>query len=133
MSADNGIYILRLRDDKCRVIHAQAIDNLWWDFTARSRVKDLVPTRVVHYFGQCEELSYPEALIKAHEMEEEIMNSDFPILEYGVSVIRCNLTWDELIKAAKEHAKKEIEAIAHFNDGRWDYDVNILTKMLEKH
>lgn len=56
MSADNGIYILKLKD-QCRVAHLQAIDNIYWsefesDITTAKRYhREIVPTRVVEMWG----------------------------------------------------------------------------------
>lgn len=44
MSADNGVYILQLKD-QIRVVYTQAIDNLWWTPLERGILQDkLVPT-----------------------------------------------------------------------------------------
>ena len=93
MSADNGIYILKTPADdgegfEYRVRHAQAIDNIYWDDTAPGHNNpDGVPEIVVEYFGKCDVLTEEEAHKKAFELEEEVLNDDFGILEYGVSTI----------------------------------------------
>ena len=87
MSADNGIYILQSKDG-WRVIEAQAIDNLWWDDYYKEIRTVLNPDMLLEYFGKCEVLkTKEEAMILATELYEEIMNSDFPICEYGISFI----------------------------------------------
>lgn len=111
MSADNGIYILETKDG-FRVTHAQAIDNLWWWWTderlydnewvkgEQERTKEnpyqgkgetrteLNPRELRNYFGKCEVFrSDIQALIHARYLEREIMNSDCPILEYGIHFI----------------------------------------------
>jgi len=89
MSADNGIYLLKTPADdgesfEYRVIHAQAIDNIYWDGTAPDHNN---PDGVPEIFGACDILTEEEANKKAFELEEEVLNDDFGILEYGVSTI----------------------------------------------
>jgi len=56
MSADNGVYILKTKD-QYRVAHLQAIENLsWsaidgrWDFSEKEKER-YVPTRVMEMWG----------------------------------------------------------------------------------
>jgi len=87
MSADNGIYILESKDG-FRVTEGQAIENLWWwDEDAASR-DELNPKYLIRYFGKCKvHKTSTEAMEEAKEMYDNIMQSDFPILEYGISFI----------------------------------------------
>ena len=82
MSADNGIYILQTKDGY-RVVHAQAIENIYRD--GRFHLQS-----VVNYFGRCNVLiTEQEAWGEAKILYNEIMNDDYcPILEYGVSFIK---------------------------------------------
>ena len=106
MSSDNGIYILNLKDQS-RVIHAQAIDNLWWSFvTFDSNSDTFVPTRLVEYFGGATPRTKSATKRKAFAMAD-----DYPILEYGISVFDIDKTWEELVYEAKELAELEIKAI----------------------
>ena len=58
MSADNGIYILKTKD-QYRVAHLCAIDNVTWSVidgdwcTDMDKRGKLVPTRVVEMWGNC--------------------------------------------------------------------------------
>lgn len=118
MSADNGIYILNLKDQS-RVIHAQAIDNLWWSFLDFNSAEDFVPTRIFQYYNNALPLTKEEAQKKAFEMEHEILSDDFcPILEYGICDFDIDKTWEELVWEAKELAPKEIASIKAQDD--WD-------------
>lgn len=91
MSADNGIYILQTPTGSVlcpkvfeyRVVHAQAIDNIYWQHTKGN------PKQVVSYFGKCEVFTNEgEARKLAFKMEEEVLNDDFcPVLEYGINTI----------------------------------------------
>lgn len=134
MSADNGIYILNLADQS-RVIHAQAIDNLWWSFVNFQVQQNPVSTRVYEYFKDVPAMTKPLAHAKAVELEDEIMKSDFPVLEYGISSIDLPITWAELQDDAKDHAIKEIRAIQNdarvkSGDTRWNSDLRQLEELL---
>jgi hypothetical protein len=116
MSADNGIYILQTKDE-FRVIEAQAIENLYWwpkfccinqeikedknkegfdieickycgtkiDYEERSEIN---PKVLKDYFGESKVFkTREEVLDKAFRMEEEILQSECPIIEYGISWI----------------------------------------------
>lgn len=96
MSADNGIYIAEFPDG-FRVIHAQAIDNLWYDPEngQPSEGPAHLPT-VKDYFGKAECFAtLDEAWKKAQRMYKEIMDSECPILEYGVGEIGKLPKWED--------------------------------------
>ena len=112
ISADNGIYILKSKDGY-RVIHAQCIENLWW-WWEDERLYDeeyieantengmtsvfcdapggyrdeLNPRELADYFGKAKAMEECDAWDEAKRLYNEIMDSDFPILEYGISEIR---------------------------------------------
>lgn len=110
MSADNGIYILKTKD-QYRVAHLQAIDNVSWSIIDKNwqnndsvRVK-CVPTRVVEMWGNCKfTRSKEKALRLAHKWA-----SSLPICEYGVNIITYDKTWKQILIDAKKYEKKEIE------------------------
>jgi hypothetical protein len=82
MSADNGIYIAVFADGKRRVAHCQAIDNCYYPDQENAE-------SIVDYFGDAPEFSTEqEACGHAMRMLHEIMDSDFPVLEYGISELR---------------------------------------------
>jgi hypothetical protein len=87
MSADNGIYILESKDG-FRVVHTQAIDNLWWWDDICATTNEINPKYLIRYFEKCDVYkTSEEAMAEAKRMYDEIMQSDFPILEYGISFI----------------------------------------------
>lgn len=89
MSADNGIYILPLRD-AFYVAHCQGIDDL--TFERGDRVYD--PTSVVHRFGKARSFDSGK---KAEEYARELAK-DYEYLEYGICVLdRQPLSMDEFI------------------------------------
>jgi len=115
MSADNGIYILNLKDQS-RVIHAQAIENLWWSFvTFDSDSDEMIPTRVVDYYRNAAPMTRREAQDTAFKMEE-----DYIILEYGISTFNIDKTWDELVERAKRVASLEIKTITSRPAEEWE-------------
>lgn len=127
MSADNGIYILKLKD-QYRVIEAQAIGNLYWSFSTFSESEDLVPTRLVEYYGTSK---YTRNFDMAMRIAT-LMLKHVSICEYGIQIIQCNKTWKRVVREAKELAPKEIEAIkSDSRDNRWEYDLKKLNDIME--
>jgi hypothetical protein len=128
MSADNGIYILKTKD-QYRVVHAQAIDNLNWSFKNLSCDNDLVPTRIVEYFGNCDPIKNEGEAIKiAHELKKTTS-----YLEYGICTIAIDKTWKEIFGDARKYARLEIEAIKK-NPAKipfWEHSLSNLEKMLK--
>lgn len=90
MSADNGIYIGHFANGEIRVIHAQAIDNLWYPQGENAEY-------IVRYFKDAAVFYDPiDAGKRAFEMEEEILSDDYcPILEYGISTLKFSKSFDE--------------------------------------
>lgn len=125
MSADNGIYILRTKD-QCRVIHAQAIENLYYSYI-KSYNDELVPTRVVEYFGYKKYTrDYDKALKIASYMAD-----DCPILEHGIKTIRTHKTWKQIIEEAKQLAVKELEYLKNEKEDSWNkYYITKLERVL---
>jgi hypothetical protein len=107
MSADNGVYILKTRGAglqapfanndpqkvvapfyEYRVLHAQAIENIYYRVEAQSDQdlfdqSNFVPEVAYEYFKECQPL-YDEgqALSYAHKLSEQ-----YSILEYGVEIL----------------------------------------------
>ena len=86
MSADNGIYILQAKDGY-RVVHAQAIENLWW-WNEHECDGGLNPKYIFDYFGRSKIFkTRQEALSNADHIYNEIMDSEYPMIEYGIQWI----------------------------------------------
>jgi hypothetical protein len=101
MSADNGIYILEMKD-QARVIHTQAIENLWWSDITNQMEDEMVSSSIVEYYGEVPPMTLEEAKVKAFELYEKAMGDDFcPVVEYGIQTFYINKTWDEIVKEAK--------------------------------
>ena len=130
MSVDNGIYILKTKD-QYRVTYAMAIDNLWFSFLTRDESQELVPTRIIEYFGNCKYTRHEETAMRV----ANAMAKQQPILEYGISRIPINKTWKQIVDEAKELAVKEIEAITneYQNDGRWNSDLKQLQNIIDNY
>jgi hypothetical protein len=88
MSADNGIYILQTKDG-WRVIHAQAIENIYWDEEKKEITEEINPHILREYFEDCEVFPTREEAIKEAELiYDDIVQDDFcPIVEYGICFI----------------------------------------------
>ena len=114
MSADNGVYLGRfLRKDtpdgergyEYRVIHAQAIENCDYAPNFPAEITDAYR---VDYYGRADVCcTEKEAWEQARAMEKEIADSDFPILEYGVSEIHYDVPFPSM--TAEEAGKKQDE------------------------
>ena len=127
MSADNGIYILETLD-QYRVVHTQAIDNLTWSFENLSCDNDLVPTRIVEYYGNCKPIKNESEVRRiAFEMAKTII-----YLEYGIHTITVDKTWEEINENAKKHAKIEIESIKENprSFAIWGHKISELEKII---
>ena len=106
VSADNGIYILKTKD-QYRVIHAQAIENIYWSHIDRKMRRYPVSTRLVEYFGSTR---YTRNLDKVMKVASA-MSKDYGTLEYGIQVISVDKTWKRIVHEAKKYAPLEIEAV----------------------
>ena len=83
MSADNGIYIHKFSDG-WRVVETQAIDNIYWEADGSGYNS----RELWDYFKKSPLFqTKAEALTYASELYDEIMEDDFPILEYGISFV----------------------------------------------
>jgi|LFRM01.1.fsa_nt_gb hypothetical protein len=112
MSADNGIYILKTKD-QYRVIHAQAIENLYYSHINPYN-SELVPTRIIEYYGDCRYTrDFDKAMKVATAMERRS-----GCTEYGIKIFHVNKTWNQIVREAKSLALKEIE---RFKDDESSY------------
>lgn len=117
MSADNGIYILKTKD-QYRVAHIRAIENLYWSailsrYGGYYDCSKLIPTRVVEIWGDCKfTRDENKALDIAHKWASKL-----PACEYGVCVVTDNRTWKQILKDAQEYAKTEIDIINKYDNG----------------
>ena len=93
MSADNSVAVLKTKKGdgyEYRVEHLQALENVDWDNTTKSYTNNddirIINAREMwvnsHVF-----LSLHTAMLEAVQQEEDIMQSDFPVLEYGIQII----------------------------------------------
>lgn len=112
MSADNGIYILKTKD-QYRVIHAQAIENLYYSHINPYN-RELVPTRIIEHYGDCRYTrDFDKAMKVATAMERRS-----GCTEYGIKIFHVNKTWNQIVREAKSLALKEIE---RFKDDESSY------------
>lgn len=137
MSADNGIYILKSPADNLdmheyRVAHRQAIDNITFQ---PDREDGFNSNELLNYFGDCPVyLESKLAFERAIKIEEEIKNSDFPILEYGISTITLKYPFPE-IKSKTIFYKNNIKKLYDEHDtliNIMDNTVNRLKEISEE-
>lgn len=125
MSADNGIYILKTKD-QYRVAHFQNAEYMYYSAITDIYSDEVVPSRAVELWGDGKFTRREEiALRLAHRWA-----SGLPICEYGVNLIKVNETWKDLMKEARTYAKREVEVIK--KAGTQDYwDMEKLQKIAD--
>ena len=133
MSADNGIYILQTKErygNQYRVVYANAIDNLGWSYeNGRESTYNLVPTRVIEYFGGSK---YTRDQNVAFRIAGRELKS-CPYVEYGIQLIKTDKSWRQIVCEAKELAVKELKVLqekSEFNDN-YQYDIEQLENALK--
>lgn len=96
MSADNGIYILKTNrflnhEYEYRVREMGAVENVYWceEDGKETKDQDVWIYNARKMWGKCKvftsrKLAYDEAI----RLYDNIMDSDFPVLEYGISEIK---------------------------------------------
>ncbi|MFC8686009.1 hypothetical protein [Brevibacillus porteri] len=126
MSADNGVYILKTRD-QYRVAYAHAIENLWWNYAKRISEKEMVSTRLAELYGS---KRYTKDAEKAMKVAQDIAR-DSGYLEYGIRILSINKTWKQIAYEAKRLAPLEIAAIKErYNEKLWKYEVERLEQII---
>ncbi len=101
MSADNGIYIAKFPIDQgksgyfeYRVVHTQNIEDCYY---SDSFPKLLTDATIVIVFGNAKIFySKDKAISYANKLYDEIMNSECPIVEYGISEIEFKNPIDDI-------------------------------------
>ncbi len=110
MSADNGVYLLKTPTlagvFEWRVIHAQAIDNIFYDEAEHGEGN---PKYVVDYFGEAPVFEkHTQALAFASQIYDDIMNDDWGgIVEYGICGIELPHPFSWYIEKSKTNDEKE--------------------------
>lgn len=119
MSADNGIYILKTKD-QYRVAHFQNAEYMYYSAITSTYEDDIVPSRVVELWGDSKFTRKEDiALRLAYRWASRL-----PICEYGVNLIKVNKSWKDLIKEARTYAKREVEVIKKAGtQDYWCFDV----------
>ena len=130
MSADDGIYILKTKD-QYRVTHAQAIENIYrehdneYAYYINCKTEHFVPTRVVEYWG---DTKYTRSVEVAQRVAETKLR-DVGFVEYGIRTFTYNKTWKHIVEDAKKKAVVEIQYLKEHNCSQWK--IERLQKILE--
>lgn len=115
MSADNGIYILKTKD-QYRVVHSMAFENIYHSFSNPFQThREPVPTRLVAKYGRTR---YTRDFEKALQVANAMLK-DIHICEYGIQIVQIHKSWDQIVRDAKALAPSEIQAIKK-NNHSWD-------------
>lgn len=108
MSADNGVYILRTKDELFKVIYDQAIDNLNWSWiNGGENHKRPQSTRLVEYFGKSKATKNANKAFEIANMLLRKKTKEFGYVEYGITVINVPFTWNQIKKKAREDIEIE--------------------------
>src|SRR5260370_8516343 len=94
MSADNGIYIGHFSDGEIRVIHAQAIENLWYPANSENAEE------IVRYFKDAKPLTETESIRRAFQLKQSVREGSL-VLEYVISTLQFSNTFKEYEQEAE--------------------------------
>jgi hypothetical protein len=83
MSADNGIYAIKYKENDYRVVHAGAIENL--DYYERET--DDWKQTVIDYFNDSKTYSTHKDVMKEAYRIAAVMGNDGDFIEYGVQYL----------------------------------------------
>jgi hypothetical protein len=91
MSADNGIYILESDGPQFRVAEMQNIENLNWDDQKKRMTEEevIILANARDMFKGAKVFDkQDEAMKEAITIYNDIIKSDFPVIEYGIVPIK---------------------------------------------
>jgi hypothetical protein len=137
MSADNGIYILKTlaptgRGFEFRIIHAQAIENLTYQHPTGN------PCEIINYYLDTKVMTNQnKALKSAHNLYEEY-TKDGGYVEYGVSIIEFEKTFEEFIILAIPQLRQMIKDTingkinTNYDEGSKLYEIQSCCELLRK-
>lgn len=93
MSADNGVYILRTKDNQIRVVHSKAINGIF------SGSGKYIPKQVVRHFSG---VPFTKNMDIANRIAKQI-NGNLQVCEYGIQHLPFyNKTWKKIMEEASE-------------------------------
>lgn len=113
MSADNGIYILQTNNVdgtgfEYRVAECQAIENISYYNPARGYNDKIVDdAMLVIYFGDSKVYNKKDAHDIANRIEDDILQSYCPVLEYGISTIKIDKVFPSMNLEEAERIENE--------------------------
>lgn len=104
MVRENGIYILKTKDSY-RVKHVEGID-IFFSYVNKANLTlkqgAYVPTRVVETFGETLPVKDAQTAIEIAEVLYRELHT-----ECSITLLPCDQSWKNILKAAKRYAKKE--------------------------
>lgn len=117
----SAIYILKTKCNQYRVIHAQTIDDLYWSWLPDADFSDLVPTRVVEYFGKC---PYTRDANKANRIAIGLAQQQ-KVSTHDIRMVIIDRTWQGILQEAKKLARQEIDMLRQRDNDLFDVDLQI--------
>lgn len=113
MSADNGVYILKTsKDHQYRVVHAGAIDNIYYDELNKCDSENMCPLSLLQYFGECK-FTYSKDM--ALRIANGILRG-LSVCEYGIQFIESNMSWEYICEDGTLAARKYIKRYGNENE-----------------
>lgn len=132
MSADNGVYILKTKD-QYRVIETQAIENIYFSFIEPEKLGNhIIPTRVLEYWGNCRYTFNQETAMRVADRILKSVIEDYGVCEYGIRIFEYDKPWKKIVQDAKCLAKLELEKIASFEGCYYDNVRKQLNDIIEE-
>lgn len=121
MSADNGVYILRT-NNQYRVVRTQGIDDLFYNVISGGLPDGKMdPVAIVARFGSSQ---FTADRNMAYYIARQELSKG--VCEYGIRELISDKSWKQIMKEAKENAKREIEYLREQNQShKWDYQIAI--------
>ena len=123
MSADNAIVIINFLDQS-RVVHLQAIENLWYSFETNDEKPFPVAGRIIEHFHNAPRLTEEKAKDVAFAMGAEISCRGW--LEYGILTLDVPKNWEDVVMEAWENLSKETRAAYKLPD---NYKMSVIEQL----
>lgn len=99
------------------------IESLYFSYINFECEKELVPTRLFEFFGNGKCENFKSAMNTAVNIKNRCGAK--------IHIIRVNKKWGDIIKEAKTLAVDEIKSIENNNDGRWNFQIFELKRLVE--
>lgn len=115
MSADNGVYILKTSEGEHRVLHTQAIENIY-----KGTITNFDFLNIYKYFHKCKSTKNRTTAFNIASTIYE----NLPICEYGIVPISIDKSWDDIVLEADIAISQKINDLKsrNFHNRLYSYD-----------